>query len=488
MGTNEEIQGVVWVGVVEDNADPMRRGRVRARVQYLHGDIPSEHLPWVFPSKNNDGTSFVLPGKGKVVNIEFLDGDLGSGVYVGAEHYNINLQNSMAEMSQEEYLEFVAVHYDHATQLYRSSEKGLVIDHEYSNVNLDNDGNIMLNLRDNESQVGIGSVDADQQAVLGNHFMDWMDKFTDALMQGGFIGNLGAPTIANPQLIQVITEYKANRDPLFLSKHVFVVDNDAVKAQKRPYVKQPGDEFAKNDKIVEVAVQESPYVPVDREETGMPDTPKRSNALASSHKDMMGPTEDTVPNSPLIGNYEPGNLPEQGLKKCKSLAKWLNAPSHLLLAEAGDALDALVAAYKAAKFTGKQPLQFTSGYRTNAMQNAAYAKYGAAGASKNPGAHGMGIAVDMWWGVKVKMHENPITCAVGYRHPVYRWFRENGPKFGWYSPELLSDAFNMEEWWHWEYHPGFKHKPHKSLASKYSGEFTDQDISTIKQHGGTYRG
>ena len=258
-----DISDRIWLGVVEVNKDPLKLGRIKARVRYLHGDLPIDVLPWIHPRKDNNGNSFNVPRKNKVVNIEYHDSDIASGEYVAAEHYNINLQNMVETLSDDAYTEFVAVYYDHATQLYRDLEKGLVLDHEFSNINLDNDGNINSNLRDNAARVNIGSANAGQSALLGNHVMDWMEEFLDVLMQGGFLGNMGAPTIANPQLIQIITKFKALKDPVFLSKHVFVVDNNKVQAQKRPYKKQLGDGFAENMKVNVPEAQDSPYEPAD---------------------------------------------------------------------------------------------------------------------------------------------------------------------------------------------------------------------------------
>lgn len=299
---NKEIEGRTWVGVVEENIDPLKLDRIKARVRYLHGDLPLEVLPWIHPRKDSNGNVRNLPRKGKVVNIDYAEGDINSGEYVGAEHYNINLQNMLDTMEEEEYAEFVAVYYDHATQLYRSTEKGLVMDHEYSNINLDNDGNISHNLRDNKGHLNLGSANASQSMIMGDHFMDWLDTLMDALLQGGFLGNLGAPTIANPQLIQVITKYKAFRDPVFLSKHVFAVDNNKVTTQKRPYKKQTADEFAMNSKVETPAVEETPYAPqeptqdeIDEQEAAKAEATSADDTEANDefyHEDSM--SDDSV--------------------------------------------------------------------------------------------------------------------------------------------------------------------------------------------------
>jgi glyceraldehyde-3-phosphate dehydrogenase/erythrose-4-phosphate dehydrogenase len=64
--------------------------------------------------------------------------------------------------------------------------------------------------------------------------MAWMDTFIDNLLGangGPYLGNLGAPVIANPAMIQCCLEYKASRTPKFLSDRVWIVNNLEVKKQ-----------------------------------------------------------------------------------------------------------------------------------------------------------------------------------------------------------------------------------------------------------------
>ena len=59
---------VWWEGVVEDNDDPLKIGRVRVRV--LGWDttdkskVPTDQLPWAYPIMplNNDAIRAILPG------------------------------------------------------------------------------------------------------------------------------------------------------------------------------------------------------------------------------------------------------------------------------------------------------------------------------------------------------------------------------------------------------------------------------------------
>jgi hypothetical protein len=120
--------------------------------------------------------------------------------------------------------------FDHKTQIYVNDKEGLKIDHKYNNINI-TENTIDFNLKDNNRHVNIGDATAGQQAILGNHWMDWFDEFVDNLMGnngGPYLGNLGAPVVTNPAMIQVLMKYKQLRDPVFLSHHVNIVDNNKV--------------------------------------------------------------------------------------------------------------------------------------------------------------------------------------------------------------------------------------------------------------------
>lgn len=68
-----------YLGVVEDNMDPNKWGRVRVRLHGLYDDIPTEALPWCspnFPLAVGVKGSFIVPEIGTIINVEFDDGDI----------------------------------------------------------------------------------------------------------------------------------------------------------------------------------------------------------------------------------------------------------------------------------------------------------------------------------------------------------------------------------------------------------------------------
>lgn len=216
-----------YVGVVEDNLDPKKLARLKIRVMDVYEGIETEDLPWAYPWKDLNGNSYNLPEVGKIVIVVFDQGNENTPEYIYADHYNVNLENKIKSLPDEDYKSMKAVIFDHKTQFYVNDSEGLKIDHKYNNLNIKNNG-IDINLKDNNANLNLGDASADQQAILGNYFIDWMGKLLDTLQNGGLY-NGGGPTMPNPALMKLILEFKASKDLKFLSHNVNIVDNNGVK-------------------------------------------------------------------------------------------------------------------------------------------------------------------------------------------------------------------------------------------------------------------
>ncbi len=263
-----------YVGVVEDNQDPEKMGRVKVRVMDVFDEIDVEDIPWAMSWKDLNGNQFNTPEKGKVVMVVFDQGNPDSPEFIYADHYNINLENKLKSLSDEDYASMKSLIFDHKTQIYVNDSEGLKIDYKYNNLNITEDG-IDLNLKDNNLSLNLGDAGASQQAILGNHFIDWMDKFLITLQSGAFF-NAGGPTAPLPGLIKSITEFKALKDLKFLSHHVNIVDNNkvtTVNSSKREDEPQYGDKWVstkEENNITELKDEEFKPKPGPNEEFNKP--------------------------------------------------------------------------------------------------------------------------------------------------------------------------------------------------------------------------
>jgi hypothetical protein len=238
-----------YIGIVEDNEDPKKIGRCRIRVIDIFDDIPKDDIPWASPWKDLNGNEFNVPEKGKIVTVVFDSGNVYKPEYVYAEHYNTNLENKLQKLSGNAYTSMKAIIYDHKTQIYSNDDEGLMIDYKFHNINIKD--NIDINLKDNYTRINLGDAKSDQQAILGTNFMNWFDEFISNLLgekSGPYLGNLGAPVVANPEFIEICQKYRALRDPKFLSNNVYITSNFVIstvsdKAPERPNDAKLGDNY-----------------------------------------------------------------------------------------------------------------------------------------------------------------------------------------------------------------------------------------------------
>jgi hypothetical protein len=209
----------LYLGVVEDNVDPKRVGRVKVRVQSMFDTLDVADIPWAHPYKDQDGKSFKIPSIGKLVNVVFID-DLHSPYYIYCEHYNFNLLKKLQSLSDDDYKAFSAVYFDDVTQIFTDKDR-LMIDYMFNQIEI-NKGSIMLNLKNSDQKIILGGTD--ETIILANKFLNWLDQFVQTLLNPtSLIGNLGMPVL-KPEIDALLSQYQSIRST-FTSKHIKVTDN-----------------------------------------------------------------------------------------------------------------------------------------------------------------------------------------------------------------------------------------------------------------------
>ena len=256
--------GKTYIGVVEDNEDPKRLGRVKARVLDVFDNTKIEDIPWANPWKDLAGNDFALPEKGKVVIVVFENANLNSPEFIHSDHYNVNLEKKLTQVSISDYVSMKSLIFDHKTQVYVNEGEGLKLDHKFNVINI-KEKTIDINLKDNFGKINLGTANSTQRTILGDNFLNWFDDFVQILMgsKGGpFLGNLGAPVVATPALLGSLQLYQQLKDPKFLSKNVYAVDNENVSKLERIAEGQKGDVWKSTVKENKVTSKEAvPFTP-----------------------------------------------------------------------------------------------------------------------------------------------------------------------------------------------------------------------------------
>jgi hypothetical protein len=228
---NGDLDRKVYLGIVEEINDPRRLGRVKVRVQTIFESIPTDHIPWARPYADLDGKSFEIPSIGKIVNVSFENGNIYSPYYLSPTTFNINLQDKLESLSDEEYKDFIAILFDQKTRLY-SDNKNLTLEYLINKMTIDNES-INLELKDNSQKITLGSKNADQRIILGEHFLlDWFMEFVKLLLNpANMMGNTGSP-ILKPQIDIHLNKFLKDVGKM-VSSNVFVVDNNKVEKLER---------------------------------------------------------------------------------------------------------------------------------------------------------------------------------------------------------------------------------------------------------------
>lgn len=469
-----EIYNNDYIGVVEDINDPKRIGRARVRVESLHGRkedknfIPTSDLPWLEPSSR--GSSFTISSVGKVVYVAFEDEDYYKGSYFAEEHYDINLQGKLDSLSDTQYSNFYALNFDAKHQYYHNDDEGVVFDYMKSNINMRENGDIRLNLKDNSSTLYLGTQDASQQAVLGNHFFDWMDELVQTLLSESFIGNLGAPVIPSPTMIEKCQKYLALRST-FLSNHVYVVDNSRVKPQTRKFDVMQFDDNWNIENMDKVNKAPNKLdTPIDRVESGgNPDNGNVPNSNFSNNlsSSVIGdnPTQDDLlkTRKPFSEAYDNGNLPVEKLTSSKYLFKSFPSDERqYLLDSPSKKLDEMIDFYNKVKKAEWNDIIVTKGYQNFERQKNTKKIYPLTAPQAGKDPFGWANQVELYFGVD-RSNTDMVDAIKDYLQnniinpnnetfiqvEVLDWLVQNSKIFGWKLAGKTS--FGALQWWHWIY-------------------------------------
>ena len=75
-----------YVGVVQQNDDPKKLGRVKVRVLGIFDKMELKDIPWATPWKDLNGNGFNVPEVGKLVTVVFDSANEYKPEYIYADY------------------------------------------------------------------------------------------------------------------------------------------------------------------------------------------------------------------------------------------------------------------------------------------------------------------------------------------------------------------------------------------------------------------
>lgn len=137
-----------YLAIVEDVDDPLKLGRVKARIDWLFGDIPTADIPWANPKhtmffgKGGMGGQFSVPKPDSIVEIWFNDNNIYSPEYRHIQELAADVRDQL----QKEYLgtHILGFDGDEDLKMYYTKQKGLTFYLKGSRINISNDKSITI--------------------------------------------------------------------------------------------------------------------------------------------------------------------------------------------------------------------------------------------------------------------------------------------------------------------------------------------------------
>ena len=137
-----------YLGVVEDIDDPLKIGRVKARIDWLYGDIPVDDIPWanpkysVFFGQNGFAGQFSTPKVGSLIEIWFNDNNIYAPEYRTIQELAADVKTEL----QKEYkgTHIIGMDGDVDLKMYYTKTKGLTFYLGGSRINIGADKTITI--------------------------------------------------------------------------------------------------------------------------------------------------------------------------------------------------------------------------------------------------------------------------------------------------------------------------------------------------------
>jgi len=183
-----------WLGKVIDNQDPDYEGKIKVRVFGKFDDITDEDLPWARPCVMITGGSATgsgfhsVPKVDSVVGISFDNGDLYELEYFYLQHISDELKSEIENSYENAHSLIYDTEVDGGIKIFFTTEKGLMLDYNGSQINirpdntiyLEHSGGKVIHIQNNKISIGKEN-ESDEPAVLGDKNVDALNALADQI-------------------------------------------------------------------------------------------------------------------------------------------------------------------------------------------------------------------------------------------------------------------------------------------------------------------
>lgn len=145
-----------WIGVIENNKDPLFAGRCQIRVFRIFDDIETKFLPWASPVNstimaNNGAGSLSVPKIGIIVKVQFNNGDLNAPEYESIQ----NIDTQLIKQIKDDYEGTHVILYDPEEELSVIFQRnlGFQIFHKESFIQISPDSMITIQHANSDSLI-----------------------------------------------------------------------------------------------------------------------------------------------------------------------------------------------------------------------------------------------------------------------------------------------------------------------------------------------
>ncbi|MCY0096586.1 phage baseplate assembly protein V [Hoeflea ulvae] len=157
-----------YKGVVTDNIDPDRRGRVKVQVEAVFGATETDWIEGIFPLGGNSDESFVfVPAIGSIVTVEFIGGDISAPVWTGT-YYAPDVTHTEALDEAGDVLSLIRTRSGLEIRIRDDGEKHSlkILTAEGAEIGVDEDGNLKMT---DKNGAGVEIAADDKSVKLQGH-------------------------------------------------------------------------------------------------------------------------------------------------------------------------------------------------------------------------------------------------------------------------------------------------------------------------------